>query len=211
MSTPASAALARAASDSSGVEIESGDTRAQSCRCHRDDAGAASHIEDAHAAPDSRMVDEAACRDRRVRLQRREICPARSLRRLELLQQLHGLTLRFHGGDECLDIAERIGERLRASASPSIGRYMVRHHHPVVSDLFIDAHRLQHVDVAVIDERLLEPQEFAADIPEMHVEDLLPRPKYRITSKISCPALPASRDTCPGRSSIRGTDSRRCR
>src|SRR3954465_5149208 len=52
---------------------------------------------------------------------------------------------------------------------------MVRHQHPGESNFLVDAHRLQHVDVAVVDERFLEAQEPAANVSEMHVEDLVAR------------------------------------
>src|SRR5207245_5161489 len=56
-------------------------------------------------------------------------------------------------------------------------RNVVRHHHAVEADLFIDAHRFQHVDVTVVDKCFLEIEETSTDVSEMHVEDFLPAAK----------------------------------
>src|SRR5207253_8588666 len=48
-------------------------------------------------------------------------------------------------------------------------------HHAVVADFLVHPHGLQHVDVPIVDERLLEVEEAAADVAEVHVEDLLAR------------------------------------
>src|SRR5207302_3111010 len=77
-----------------------------------------------------------------------------------------------HGGDQRLDVAERERERLEAAGVAGDRRHVIGHHHPVESDFLVHPHRLQHVDVAVVDERLLEIQEAAADVAEVDVEDL---------------------------------------
>src|SRR5215831_19082498 len=50
---------------------------------------------------------------------------------------------------------------------------MVRHHHAVEADFFIDAHCFQHIDIPVVDERLLEVEKTSANVSEMHIEDFL--------------------------------------
>ena len=49
---------------------------------------------------------------------------------------------------------------------------MIGHHHAVEADLFIYSHRLEHIDIAVIDERFLEVQKTSTDVSEMDIEDL---------------------------------------
>src|SRR5438552_204438 len=78
--------------------------------------------------------------------------------------------LRGYRGDERLDVAERVREPLAAVHALDL-RYMVGHHHPVVADFLVDAHGFQHVDGAVVDERLAEVEEAALDVAEMDAED----------------------------------------
>src|SRR5262249_2451183 len=75
------------------------------------------------------------------------------------------------GGDQRLDITE--GERIRLQPLRISGdlRHVIGHDHSVVTDFFVDAHRLQHVHVAVVNERLLEIEKTPANIAEMDVED----------------------------------------
>src|SRR5258708_6062639 len=95
--------------------------------------------------------------------------------------------LRGDGGDQRLDVAERVHEA-RHGIDALDARHVVRHHHAVVPDLLVDAHRFQHVDAAVVDERLAEVEKPSLDVAEVHaevfaaraevadhVEDLLPR------------------------------------
>src|SRR4029453_8017374 len=71
-----------------------------------------------------------------------------------------------HRGDERLDVAEREGKRLELiDVALDLG-HVVGHHHPVEADLPVNAHRLQHVDVAVVDERFAEVQEAARYVAE---------------------------------------------
>src|SRR5688572_21134530 len=85
-----------------------------------------------------------------------------------------GLALRGHGGDERLDVAKREREA-RHAVDALDARHVVRHHHAVVADFLVDAHRLQHVDAAVVDEGLTEVEEAPFDVAEVHVENLLAR------------------------------------
>ncbi len=82
--------------------------------------------------------------------------------------------LRGYGGDQRLDVAECERESLAAVDALDL-RHVVGHHHAVVADFLVDAHRLQHVDAAVVDEGLTEVQESAVDVAEVHAEDLLAR------------------------------------
>src|SRR4051794_37117931 len=54
-------------------------------------------------------------------------------------------------------------------------RHMIGHQHAIVAHFFVNMDCFQHVDVARIGECLLELQESAVNVSEMHVEDLLPR------------------------------------
>src|SRR6266568_9307931 len=82
-------------------------------------------------------------------------------------------SFRRHRRDQGLDVPERKRESLRVVTIALDLRHMVRHHHPVVADLLVDAHRLQHVDVAIVNERFLKIEEASPDVPEMDVEDFL--------------------------------------
>src|SRR5262249_20463134 len=82
-----------------------------------------------------------------------------------------GLGFRSDRGDQRLDVTECEGEALVTVRIAFDLRYMVRHHHPVKAHLFIDAHRFQHIHVAVIDEGFLEIQKPSTDISEMDIED----------------------------------------
>src|SRR6188508_3417996 len=62
-----------------------------------------------------------------------------------------GSALCGDGGDQRLDVAERVGESLLA-VDPFDLRDVVGHHHAVVADFAVDTHRLEHVDAAVVDE-----------------------------------------------------------
>src|SRR5262245_21165751 len=74
--------------------------------------------------------------------------------------------------DQCFDITKRESEALIVVPVAFDLRHMVRHHHAVETNLFINAHRLQHIDIAVVDECFLEIQKPSTDVPEMDVEDL---------------------------------------
>src|SRR5262249_40927804 len=54
---------------------------------------------------------------------------------------------------------------------------MIRNHHAVETNLFIDTHGLQHIDITVVDERFLKIQKPSTDVPEMDVEDLFASPE----------------------------------
>src|SRR5260221_1947312 len=82
--------------------------------------------------------------------------------------------LRRHGGEQRLDVPEREGEA-RHAVDALDPRDMIGHHHAVVADLLVDAHRLQHVHAAVVDERLAEVEDLSLDIAKVHVENLLAR------------------------------------
>src|SRR2546427_7293872 len=85
----------------------------------------------------------------------------------------HGLlALRRYRGDQRLDVAEGVRESLETVDALDL-RHVVGHHHAVVADFLVDAHRLQHVHAAVVDERLAEVEEPSVDVAEMHAEDLL--------------------------------------
>src|SRR5262249_23313045 len=74
--------------------------------------------------------------------------------------------------DQRFDITERESETLIAVPVTFDLRHMIRHHHAVETNLFIDAHGLQHIDITVVDECFLEIQKPSTDVPEMDVEDL---------------------------------------
>src|SRR5215467_343377 len=74
--------------------------------------------------------------------------------------------------DQRFDITERESEALIVVLVTFDLRHMIRHHHAIETNLLIDAHGLQHIDIAVVDECLLEIQKPSADVPEMDVEDL---------------------------------------
>src|SRR5215813_5144782 len=79
-------------------------------------------------------------------------------------------------GRDCRDqrfyITERESEALITVPVAFDLRHMVRHHHAVETNLLIDAHGLQHIDIAVVDECFLEIQKPSTDVPEVDVEDL---------------------------------------
>src|SRR5438034_3558369 len=81
------------------------------------------------------------------------------------------LALRGHRGDKRLDVAKRKRESL-VTVNALDARYVVGHHHAVVADLLVDAHRLQHVDAAVVDEGLAEIEKASVYVAEVHAEDL---------------------------------------
>src|SRR5437660_281976 len=85
--------------------------------------------------------------------------------------------LAVHQLDERLDVADGEGERLRALFVARDGGNVVGHDHPVVANLLVDAHRPDHVHVAVVREGLLEVEELALDVAEVDVEDLVPLPE----------------------------------
>src|SRR5689334_54618 len=76
-----------------------------------------------------------------------------------------------------LDVTKRKRERLVTVRVALNLRHVVRHHHSVKAHFFIDTHRFQHIDVAVIDERFLEVQKPSTDISEMDIEDFAPAAK----------------------------------
>src|SRR2546428_13824957 len=76
--------------------------------------------------------------------------------------------------DQRLDVSKRESEALVTIRVALDLRNVIRHHHPVKSDLLINAHRLQHINIAVVDERFLEVEKTSTDVSEMNVEDLLP-------------------------------------
>ncbi len=49
---------------------------------------------------------------------------------------------------------------------------VIRHHHSVVADLFVDAHRLEHIHVPVVNQRLVKVEKTSANVAEMEIEDL---------------------------------------
>src|SRR5918995_3552238 len=71
-----------------------------------------------------------------------------------------------------LDVAQREREALHVIGIAVDVRDMIRHQHAVVADLLVGARRLQHVDAAVVDERLAEVQIAPVDVAEVDVEDL---------------------------------------
>src|SRR5438128_801534 len=85
------------------------------------------------------------------------------------------LSFRVDGGDECFYVAKRVRKGLRTIRISGDLRNMIRHHHSIVANFFIDPHRPQHVDIAIVDEPFLEIQKAAADITEVDVEDLAAR------------------------------------
>src|SRR4030095_12605311 len=58
--------------------------------------------------------------------------------------------------DDRLDVADRVREPLHLVVVAAHVRYVIGHQHPVVTDFLIDACGLQHVDAAVVDERIAE-------------------------------------------------------
>src|SRR5687768_4864249 len=84
--------------------------------------------------------------------------------------------LRFRSDcrNQGFDVSEGKCESLQAIRIAFNGRDVVGHHHPVVSNFLLHAHRLQHIDVAVVNERLAEVEKPAGNITEMDVEDLVP-------------------------------------
>src|SRR5207249_3429099 len=95
---------------------------------------------------------------------------------LVMKQSIQSNPSRFcsNGRDQGFDVTECESEPLVTVRITGDLRNMIRHHHAVEADLLVYAHRLQHIDIAVVDECLLEIQEASADIPEMDVEDLFP-------------------------------------
>src|SRR5262249_3587614 len=77
-----------------------------------------------------------------------------------------------HCRDQRFDITERESEALIAVPVAVDLRHMIWHHHAVETNLFIDTHGLQHIDITVVDERFLKIQKPSTDVPEMDVEDL---------------------------------------
>src|SRR5579885_1525907 len=75
------------------------------------------------------------------------------------------------------DIPELEREGFTMSLVAFDGRRVIRHDHPVITHVPIDAQRARHVHVAVIGEGLLEFADPPFDIAEMHVEDLFPLPE----------------------------------
>src|SRR5215831_13842100 len=74
--------------------------------------------------------------------------------------------------DQRFDITERESEALIVVPVAFDLRHMIRHHHAVETNLLINAHSLQHIDIAIVDECFLEIQKPSMDVPEMDVEDL---------------------------------------
>ena len=72
-----------------------------------------------------------------------------------------------------LNVPKRKRECLCPSRIALDLRHMVRHNHGVVTHLFVNAQRLEHVDVAVIGEGLFEIEMAPCDIAEVDVKNLL--------------------------------------
>src|ERR1039457_1287977 len=88
------------------------------------------------------------------------------------------LPLRRHQLDQRPYVAEREGKRL---PSPGVvariarnARQVIRHDHAVVTNLFVDAHGLDHIHVAFVGKGFTEIEEAALDISEVNVEHLVP-------------------------------------
>src|SRR5262245_35300087 len=77
------------------------------------------------------------------------------------------------GGNQRFDVTKGVSKCLVAMRVRFDVWYVIRHHHPFVTNLLVDPHRLEHVNITIVDERLLKIQELAFDVPEVHVEDLL--------------------------------------
>ena len=64
--------------------------------------------------------------------------------------------------------------RQRCLPAPGYAGRMVRHHYPIESNLFVNAHRSQHIYVAVVNERLIElVRGIPPNVSEMGIADLL--------------------------------------
>src|ERR1017187_1152047 len=88
------------------------------------------------------------------------------------------LPLRRHQLDQRPYVAERKGKR---SPPPGVvariardRRQVVGHNHAVVTNLFIDAHGLDHIHVAFVGEGFTEIEEAPLDVPEVDVKHLAP-------------------------------------
>src|SRR5437868_12061164 len=57
------------------------------------------------------------------------------------------LRLLIHQLNQCIDIAERVGERLCATCVAGNLRNVIRHHHAIVADLFVRPHSFDEIDV----------------------------------------------------------------
>src|SRR5205807_1173689 len=78
-----------------------------------------------------------------------------------------------YGRDERLNVTEGVGECLKTSRIAGNRGDMVRHHHPVVVHFAVHAQCSQHIDVAIVDERLTEVEKPSANVSKVDVEDLL--------------------------------------
>src|SRR4029079_955361 len=78
---------------------------------------------------------------------------------------------------ECLDVPVPEGERLILPWIILVPRHVSGHHHVRIADLLERAHDVGHVHVAFVREHFLEVVAMAADVAEVDVKDLPPRPE----------------------------------
>src|SRR6266567_1142009 len=81
------------------------------------------------------------------------------------------MKLRVNSGNKRLDIAKRICERLVPLLISGYLWNVIGHHHAIVTHLLVDPHRTQHIDIAVVNERLTKVKNASANVTKMDVED----------------------------------------
>src|ERR1700720_1094963 len=79
-----------------------------------------------------------------------------------------------HNLDQSADIAETKGERLLAAGIIGNLRHVVGHQHARIANLFVNLDGLHEVDITFIRVYFDEIVAMAANIAEVHIEDLLP-------------------------------------